>query len=261
MSYTASKVIRLATALGAAMWLARLVFSPKARNDAKAAMQAVDEATTSMRSTKRFGGLAGRVKVSDDFDASLRWVQQEQRDAEQRKGRPAPITPLPEVILERAKSFGREAYFTVALQHRRLRTTEPEDDYFAFRWHADLQLLIAALRRLRRAAELAASVPDVDGDLLVALGRFDEPLPDLAKMRNVGEHIDDYLMGRGRAKNVHRSSLQVSSWDGTVIKWLDGNLDTDAALSPAQSLFAALARSVKHYNAPLPRPVAVENAS
>ena len=53
------------------------------------------------------------------------------------------------VIPERAKSFCNEACFTIALQHRRLKTTEPEDGVFVFRWHADLQFLIVALRRLR----------------------------------------------------------------------------------------------------------------
>ena len=38
--------------------------------------------------------------------------------------------PSNEVILERAMTFGRSAMFTVALQHRRLRTREPEDGTF-----------------------------------------------------------------------------------------------------------------------------------
>jgi hypothetical protein len=34
-------------------------------------------------------------------------------------------------------------------------------------------------------------------------------LPGLAKMRNVGEHIDDYVIEDGRAKDVQRGDLQV----------------------------------------------------
>jgi hypothetical protein len=49
--------------------------------------------------------------------------------------------------------------FTVALQRRRIRSKEPEDDVFVMRWWADLQFYIVALRRLRRAAELASRVP------------------------------------------------------------------------------------------------------
>jgi hypothetical protein len=79
---------------------------------------------------------------------------------------------------------------TVALQVRRLATEEPEDETFVLRWWADLQFLIVALRRLRRAAGLAASADDEGGRLRAAIERFDRRLPALAVMRNVGEHLD-----------------------------------------------------------------------
>jgi hypothetical protein len=46
--------------------------------------------------------------------------------------------PSDAVILERTKSFCNEAVFTIALQHRRLRSIEPEDGKFLFRREADL---------------------------------------------------------------------------------------------------------------------------
>jgi hypothetical protein len=155
--------------------------------------------------------------------------------------------PPDDVILERAKSFCNRECFTVALQHRRLQTQEPEDEIFLFRWHADLQFLIIALRRLRRAAELAARVPQVSDALKAAIEEFDKALPGLAKMRNVGEHIDDYLLGTGRLKEVRKGALQVSTWDGTVFNWLDVELNIDIALEAAQTLFAVLGQSVKQY--------------
>ena len=153
--------------------------------------------------------------------------------------------PSDAVILERAKSFANEACFTVALQHRRLRTTEPEDTVFLFRWYADLQFLIVALRRIRRAAELATQVPGISPKLIEALDEFDRCLPHLTKMRNVGEHIDDYLLGAGRSKEVARGALQVCEWNGTVFTWLGLTLDIDEALTAAGSLFSALADAVK----------------
>jgi hypothetical protein len=48
-------------------------------------------------------------------------------------------------------------------------------------------------------------------------------------MRNVGEHIDDYLIGDGRAKDVQRGDLQVSTWDATIFNWLGVELDIEAA--------------------------------
>ena len=98
--------------------------------------------------------------------------------------------PSKAAILERARSLANEAMFTVALQRRRIRTDEPEDDVFVMRWWADLQFFIVALRRLRRAAELASRVEPVKDIVILALHSFDDALPQLAVMRNVGEHIE-----------------------------------------------------------------------
>jgi hypothetical protein len=155
--------------------------------------------------------------------------------------------PSDAVILERTKSFCNEAIFTIALQHRRLRTPEPEDKVFIFRWHADLQFFIVALRRLRRAVELGAKVRHVSETLRAALTAFDDRLPGLAKMRNVSEHINDYLLGDGRTKDVQRGDLQVSAWDGTVFSWLGVELDIDAALVAAETLFEAVKQAARRH--------------
>jgi hypothetical protein len=89
--------------------------------------------------------------------------------------------PSDAVIFERAKSFANEAIFTVALQHRRLQTTEPEDNVFIFRWHADFQFFTVALRRLRRAVELAAEVSHLSDTLRAEIKAFDSRLPALVK--------------------------------------------------------------------------------
>jgi hypothetical protein len=107
-----------------------------------------------------------------------------------------------QAILQRAICLCNEACFAVALQHRRLRSTEPEDDTFVFRWWVDLQFLIVALRRLRRSAEIAECIPMLADLINVALRGFDEAVPGLAKMRNVGEHVEDYGLGQGRDTTV-----------------------------------------------------------
>jgi hypothetical protein len=45
MNYTETRLIRLATAIGAALWLARLILSRNARNEVDAAMRTIDDAT------------------------------------------------------------------------------------------------------------------------------------------------------------------------------------------------------------------------
>ena len=95
--------------------------------------------------------------------------------------------PSEAATLGRARSLAFDARFTVALQRRRIRSREPEDDVFVMRWWADLQFLIVALRRLRRAAELASRVELVKDSLTSAVGTFHDALPQLAVMRNVAE--------------------------------------------------------------------------
>lgn len=87
--------------------------------------------------------------------------------------------------------------------------------------------------------------PHVSSRLRAALVEFDDRLPGLAKKRNVGEHIDDYVIGDGRAKDVQRGDLQVSTWDGTVFNWLRVELDIDAALEAAETLFEAVKLTVR----------------
>lgn len=145
-------------------------------------------------------------------------------------------------ILERAKSLCNRACFTVALQRRRLRSAEPEDDIFIFRRWADFEFLIVALRRLRRAAGLAGRPAHLRPVIEAAIAEFDVALPGLATMRNVGEHIDDYARDapQRRHRNVRPGQLQVGSLDESVFEWLGHRLDTDAALAAAEKLFAAV---------------------
>lgn len=157
--------------------------------------------------------------------------------------------PSDAAILERAKSLCNRSMFTIELQHRRLRTKEPEDKDFIFRFQADLEFLMVALRRLRRSADLAVRVALDDDALRSAISDFDSALPDLVKMRNVSEHFDDYALDkpRSRHRDVRRTQLQVSSWDGTKYEWLDGSLDIDAALAAAEQLFWAVKHASDEY--------------
>lgn len=115
-------------------------------------------------------------------------------------------------MIERAWSLMNESMRAIDLQRRRLRSSEPEDADFIFRWWVDLQFLIVALRRLRRSAELATRVSTAKSIIADAIEQFDRELPMLQKMRNVGEHIDDYAVDseKRRHKDVERFSLQVN---------------------------------------------------
>ncbi|HXJ18984.1 MAG TPA: hypothetical protein VMT03_02035 [Polyangia bacterium] len=140
-------------------------------------------------------------------------------------------------VSDRALSLANEAMFTVDLQVRRVRGHEPEDEVFVLRWWADLQFLIVALRRLRRAAQLGLhGLEETRAAIDGAIKAFDEDLPDLTVMRNVGEHIDDYARGRGRHREVRPGGLQVGGFDGTTFRWLNREPTIDEAEGPDREL-------------------------
>jgi hypothetical protein len=102
-------------------------------------------------------------------------------------------------------------------------------------WWIDLQFFVVALRRLRRAAELAAS--DENPAVIVqAIERFDEALPKLGLLRNVGEHIDEYSREAGRDPSVRWRQIQVGGWDRSNLEWLGVNLNADEAMATARQL-------------------------
>lgn len=149
-------------------------------------------------------------------------------------------TPSVATTIERAHSLANEAIHMVALQRRRLQSEEPEDETFVFRRWADFQFFIVSLRRLRQAALLAARPRASKTAIESAISQFDESLPGLWEMRNVGEHVDEYAVERGRDRNVSRRTLQVGTFDTTTLKWLGERLDADDALAAAERLYGAI---------------------
>ena len=152
-------------------------------------------------------------------------------------------------MIERSWSLMNESMRAIDLQRRRLRSIEPEDAEFIFRWWVDLQFLIVALRRLRRSAELAIRVSTAKSIVADAIKQFDRELPMLQKMRNVGEHINDYAVDseKRRHKDVERFSLQVGSFDGTTYEWLGACLNIDEAHFASIHLWEAVRSVVKNW--------------
>lgn len=157
--------------------------------------------------------------------------------------------PSDGAILERSKSLCNQACWTISLQRRRLDSVEPEDEDFLFRPWADFQFLIVALRRLRRAAELGRQVALVRRHVTAAIRDFDRALPYLAKMRNVGEHVDDYASDRPNRKHadVDRKQLQVGARHGALFEWLGHTVDIFAAEDAAGRLFGAVRTALAVY--------------
>lgn len=162
------------------------------------------------------------------------------------------MKPSPHATYERARRLANVACFTVALQRRRLMTSEPEDGEFRFRRWADFQFLIVALTRLRRAAALAAKVPEIKAPISAAVKAFDASMPDLKIMRDVAEHIDEYAIDEGRKSTkpggnrsgVRRQALEVAFVGKRQVQWLGFSLDTEQALQASEALFRAIKSNV-----------------
>jgi hypothetical protein len=152
------------------------------------------------------------------------------------------MKPTSAATYERAKRLANLSLCAIDLQCRRLSSSEPEDSVFIFRKWADFDFLTVALTRLRRAAKLAAGIPELQVSLGAALAEFDAALPHLKRMRDVAEHIDDYAVDRGRERSIARQSLEVSfmSNDDSTIEWLGARLNSQEALKASQRLFEAI---------------------
>ena len=83
----------------------------------------------------------------------------------------------------------------------------PEDiaDLRSAARQAQGMLLILALRNLLRAAEMAVDYADrAEGENLArALSRFKDAMPDLVTARDMLDHFDDYLQGKGRRPYIY----------------------------------------------------------
>jgi len=162
--------------------------------------------------------------------------------------------PTSESTYWRARRLANVSLWAIELQCRRLRSTEPEDDTFVFRKWADFDFLIVALTRLRRAAKLAAKLPEIQSELVPAIKDFDSGLPHLKKMRDVAEHIDDYAVDKGRETSVQRYGLEVSSLyddeEGIALEWLGHALNSDMALTKSRNLFAVIQKASVAFETP-----------
>jgi hypothetical protein len=156
--------------------------------------------------------------------------------------------PSDAATLERCCRLVNIELQAVALQRRRLRSVEPEDEEFVMRWWADLGFLMVALLRLRQAARLLLRTTYASDELRSALKAFDAATPSLRLMRNVGEHADSYAIDHPKrhVKTIDRRQLEVGEWDGTIFRWLheaDGTrhqLNVDQALAAAEDLWTVL---------------------
>jgi len=79
-------------------------------------------------------------------------------------------------------------------------------------------------------------------EVAIELRRFDAALPGLPRLRNIGEHVDDYATDNpGRHDpTITRRYIQAGSWTDSEWHWLGEVLDLDVAMRAAEALHQAV---------------------
>ncbi len=158
-------------------------------------------------------------------------------------------TPSPRDTIQRSARIAGESIRGINLQIRRIRTAEPEDIEWNGRVFMDCYFLIMSLWRLRLAAHIAASVPQAHDRAQEALVAFDRRLPDLERMRNVSQHIDDYATDHPKKRRqtkpgtnspIGRRILEAGSLSNDLFCWLGGTISLAEAGASAAALYTSV---------------------
>lgn len=158
-------------------------------------------------------------------------------------------------LVDRMRTDATRWINAVHMQHRRISrplvdSHDPGTE--VWRQEVDLHFLIVALTRLRRAVGLATRVAQLQEELVVHIDTFDRRVPCLVRLRNAGEHFDDYTIDRGRDPEVRRAQLQ--SWslssdpDGHLRwDWLGERLDLEEVHAGATTLYQGFIADAERY--------------
>jgi hypothetical protein len=159
-----------------------------------------------------------------------------------------------------ARSTANDAIRAVALQRDRVKDRD-DDAYFAaagYRQEVDVAFLLVALRWLREACQLVVELTQ-NAALAAAVGNFDRRLPSARDLRDVREHIRDYIQGSGKLQRdatppdrlVSMASLGSRTWLGhdelSHFMWAGKEIRLDDALPAAERLYGAMQEAITPY--------------
>lgn len=158
-------------------------------------------------------------------------------------------------VLEVSKSQANQWIKAMELSRRRV-LDQSSDDLFGEavqRVEVEIHFFLVALLRFYRSLVLALSKLPNNSQLEQRVAKFHEYLGIKRTMRNVGEHFDDYLVGRGRDQSVDTRGLQVWSLElsdeNARFDWLDETFDLKRTMHESAEVWALF---LDHYQTHLP---------
>lgn len=121
-----------------------------------------------------------------------------------------------------------------------------------------MAFLLVALRWLREACQLVVELTQ-NAALAAAVGNFDRRLPAARDLRDVREHIRDYIQGGGKLQRdttppdrlVSMASLGSRTWLGhdelSHFIWAGKEIRLDDALPASERLYRAMQEAIAPY--------------
>lgn len=113
----------------------------------------------------------------------------------------------------------------------------------------EIHFFLVALLRFYRAIALAHGLLPTNPSRAEKVEGFHRYLGIKRTMRNVGEHFDDYLIGRGHQSHVDPGQLQVWSMETTFqnvrFSWLGETFDLKRTMDFSNELWASFIKDYR----------------
>jgi len=149
--------------------------------------------------------------------------------------------------LEDSKYFVSRSVDALNLQVRRINEYNASDSCEFWEQVADIHFYIVALRRFRRAVSVGASITKLKPEIDNALTIFDKEAGFTKKMRDIIEHIDDYISNSPKRhhKDITNSTLYTIHFKKGAFCWADSEFNVNTIQQAAYRLYESYCAVIK----------------
>lgn len=149
------------------------------------------------------------------------------------------VDPNQAVICHRCFSLANELVWTIELQVERIQDQVLRERELSRSSWADFHFLISAMDRLERVVGVILTSIDAPS-LENAHLRFKAKFPDLRAKRNIWQHVDDYLQGKGKDRSVNPDSLFTGIFSAKTFNWVGQDVPIDAVIPACAEMISAI---------------------
>jgi hypothetical protein len=153
---------------------------------------------TRRRAGRDVAGIGRQLRPQHFHDAP-------RHDARMKKTPPLRIEQIS--VLEDSRYFLNRSVEALNLQMRRLEKYNFEDENVFWDYLADSHFYIVALKRLRQALLSSKKIPQVWNELKKEFDVFDNTISDAIQMRDILEHIDEYIKDAGKNQSIKKFNV------------------------------------------------------